>query len=140
MFFTQHSAQRSTVFAERSLTLSEDLQAPARARAWFTTHTPDLPVPAVEEALLLVSELVTNAVRHGRPEIVLQIRRLPDRIRIEVRDEGDHLPEVPADRPSLDRPTGRGLLIVAATALDWGVERTPGLNGKTVWAEIDIAR
>jgi anti-sigma regulatory factor (Ser/Thr protein kinase) len=89
--------------------------------------------------LLIVSELVTNAVRHGRPDIVLSVEMLSDRIRIEVRDGNDAVPTVPAEDPAVDRPTGRGLLIVAATASDWGVVST-GEPGKCVWAEIRADR
>ncbi len=125
--------------SEPRLTLADGLQAPAHARAWTARQLPPLPVHVVEDTLLLVSELVTNAVRHGRPDIVIALIIKPARIRVEVRDGSDTMPVVPAGHPSIDRPTGRGLLIVAATAHDWGVDRIPGITGKTVWAELDAS-
>lgn len=124
--------------AEHCLTLTEDLHAPSRARAWVSARTPDLPPATVQDTLLMVSELVTNAVRHGSPDIVLSLAVLSDRVRIAVQDRGEALPVVSA-RPSADRPAGRGLLIVAATASDWGVVREEGQQGKTVWAELPLA-
>lgn len=129
---------RPQYVSEQRLTLAESLQAPAHARAWTAQQLPPLPAHVVEDALLLVSELVTNAVRHGRPDIVISLTITSDRIRVEVRDGSDSLPMLPAGHPSIDRATGRGLLIVAATAHDWGVERIPGRTGKTVWAELDV--
>jgi anti-sigma regulatory factor (Ser/Thr protein kinase) len=117
--------------------LTEGIHAPARARAWLAAQAPHLPTNTADDALLMVSELVTNAVRHGRPDIVLSLSIASDRLRIEVYDASDDMPLVAADHPSFDRATGRGLLIVAATAEDWGVARTPGRPGKTVWAELD---
>jgi anti-sigma regulatory factor (Ser/Thr protein kinase) len=124
------------VSAEHSLTLIEGLHAPSHARAWTSERTPQLPRATAEDTLLIVSELVTNAVRHGRPEIVLHLELTGDRVRIEVQDGSDELPLVPADQPAVDRLTGRGLLIVAATASDWGIARLTGRSGKTVWAEL----
>jgi anti-sigma regulatory factor (Ser/Thr protein kinase) len=124
------------VSAEHSLVLTEGLHAPSHARAWVSARTPDVPRTTAEDALLIVSELVTNAVRHGRPEVVLQVEVRSDCVRIEVRDGSAELPVVPNDQPAVDRPTGRGLLIVAATASDWGIARTADSSGKTVWAEL----
>jgi anti-sigma regulatory factor (Ser/Thr protein kinase) len=126
------------VSADHSVTLTEGLHAPSHARAWVSARTPELPRDAAEDALLIVSELVTNAVRHGRPDVVLHLQVLGDRVRIEVRDGSERLPLIPADRPPVDRPTGRGLLIVAATASDWGISRLPGRPGKSVWAEVRL--
>ena len=116
--------------SEQRLTLADGLQAPAHARAWTAAQLPPLPSHIAEDALLLVSELVTNAVRHGRPAIEITLGITPERVRVEVRDGGDALPVVPSGQPSIDRPTGRGLLIVAATASDWGIERSPGTAGQ----------
>jgi anti-sigma regulatory factor (Ser/Thr protein kinase) len=132
--------QRSEVSAsvQNRLMLNTGLHAPAQARAWVSARTPDLPRDATDDALLIVSELVTNAVRHGEGDIVLGLDLRPDRVRIEVRDDGAGLPVVPSEHPPTDRPAGRGLLIVAATAADWGIERTDGDSGKTVWAELRL--
>ena len=54
-------------------------------------------VPTAEDALLIVSELVTNAVRHGKPDIVLSVDISAERIRIEVRDGNDAATDAPAD-------------------------------------------
>jgi anti-sigma regulatory factor (Ser/Thr protein kinase) len=84
----------------------------------------------VDTLRLLVSEVVTNAVRHGgssRP-VVLHATWNAE-VRIEVRDEGDGF--TPAARDgALDDPGGFGLLLVGRLADRWGVE-TEG--GTTVW-------
>jgi anti-sigma regulatory factor (Ser/Thr protein kinase) len=122
--------------SEQRLTLAEGLRAPALARAWVATQLPSVTQDVIEDVLLLVSELVTNAVRHGKPDIVIGVSVSPERVRVEVHDGSDALPVVPARPPSVERPTGRGLLIVSVTAADWGVERAAGQPGKTVWAEV----
>ena len=124
--------------AEHRLTLSTGLHAPSHARAWVRARTPQLPHNVREDALLMISELVTNAVRHGSTDVELSLCVLPDRVRIAVYDGSDELPVVPSANPSVDRPTGRGLLIVAATASDWGVSRAEGRTGKTVWVELPV--
>lgn len=97
-----------------------------------------LPPALVDDAALLVSELVANAVRHGRPlpggvvEVGWSVDG--DRLRLEVRDGGGN--GTPSPRPSRVSDTeGRGLAIVAAVAVDWGVESTP--DGTTVWAVLE---
>lgn len=93
----------------------------------------------IDDAELLTSELVTNAVKHAHSEVVLTVE-LGDGIRIEVDDRMaptgvvarrlEDPPEVPADEPG-----GRGLLLVNAIASRHGVEPGPG-GGKTVWFEL----
>ena len=119
-----------------TLTLEESLLAPAQARSWTDQHLLSVPPDVRADILLMVSELVTNAVRHGGPDIVLSLAVTTVRIRIEVRDSSEKLPAVPEHAPSGDRTAGRGLLIVAATATDWGVQRHADGAGKTVWAEV----
>jgi anti-sigma regulatory factor (Ser/Thr protein kinase) len=125
--------------SEQRITLAEGLHAPAQARAWVGARLPQISRQVRDDALLVVSELVTNAVRHGSPEIVVALSVSSDRVRVSVQDGNDTLPAVPATPPSMERPTGRGLLIVSATASDWGVERLPGSPGKRVWAELETA-
>ncbi|MET8179435.1 ATP-binding protein [Streptomyces sp. NPDC005336] len=88
---------------------------------------------------LLVAELASNAVRHGRvPGRDFRLRLVCEpstrTIRIEVSDaREDRLPAIPAT-PSADEESGRGLLLVDLLATRWGT--TPRIPvGKTVWAE-----
>jgi anti-sigma regulatory factor (Ser/Thr protein kinase) len=82
-----------------------------------------------ERAAVCGSELVSNAVRHGAPPIVLTVVRGADAVVIAVAD-GSREPPRPRAAPD-DDPTGRGTLIVDRLADRWGVEFLPG--GKQVW-------
>ena len=89
----------------------------------------------VEVAILLVSELITNAIRHacgdGSP---LELRVVPSgtTLRIEILD-GDPHPPVPRVPGELDG-SGYGFVLVEAFADDWGVSLTG--TGKSVWIEL----
>jgi anti-sigma regulatory factor (Ser/Thr protein kinase) len=87
-----------------------------------------------ETALLLVSELATNAIRHGAPPVRLSLRLEQDRLRVEVTDSSPALPEV--GHPSPDETGGRGLLIVQQLAAKWGARALPRRVGKTVWFDL----
>lgn len=84
-------------------------------------------------ALLVSSELVTNAYRHGRGEIELRLSVHDDRLRIEVIDHGrDAAPAV--REQAADGTGGWGLRIVDQLALQWGV-----FEGAThVWADLAL--
>ncbi|MBT2528482.1 ATP-binding protein [Streptomyces sp. ISL-99] len=92
----------------------------------------------VEDVLLCVSELATNALLHGVPPgrgYQLRLLLYGQTLRIEVHDSGDGLPHL--RKPARDGESGRGLLLVAALADRWGVgERDPG---KIVWCEFGVA-
>jgi anti-sigma regulatory factor (Ser/Thr protein kinase) len=91
---------------------------------------------AKQDALVIASELVTNAVVHGTEPIVLEVSVLDHRLRLAVCD-GDNGRSVVAVRDvSEGVTTGRGLKIVDALAHRWGVEGHRG--GKSVWAELDV--
>ncbi|MGP3947234.1 ATP-binding protein [Streptomyces sp. 7N604] len=95
-------------------------------------------VGVMDAAQVCVSELVTNAIRHGVPagrETLLVLRMADSRLRIEVHDSGDGRPV--ARRPVADDETGRGLLLVGELSDDWGVERSEPV-GKVVWAEFSV--
>lgn len=86
--------------------------------------------------MLLVSELVTNALLHARSEIDLVLRVLEKAVRCEVYDGSRATPTLrPVDSAAV---TGRGLALVAHLASDWGTERTP--DGKVVWFEVQVMR
>jgi len=89
------------------------------------------------DAVLLLSELVTNAVVHAGTEIQVTITLDGDVLRVEVRDDDPRLPRV--RHFSMLSGTGRGLALVAGTADSWDVERLPE-GGKKVWFELHSAR
>ena len=82
---------------------------------------------------LLVSEVVTNAVVHGRSDAEVSVRLLDDRVRVEVVDRGD----MPVRRRDAgdEATSGRGTALVEALSSAWGIEELP--VGKMVWFEVD---
>jgi hypothetical protein len=90
---------------------------------------------AAEDVLLVVSELVTNACLHAEGPDELRISCDNKVLRIEVSDRGAGQP-APRTPHRAGRPGGHGMFIVQRLCLDWGVVRTPGVAGKTVWAEL----
>ncbi|MEU1601200.1 ATP-binding protein [Streptomyces sp. NPDC005708] len=79
---------------------------------------------------MIVSELVTNAVRYGTPP--LRLRLIKDRtLTCEVHDGNPLAPRL-RHAKTIDEG-GRGLFIIAQLAQNWGVRYSP--DGKTVWAE-----
>ncbi|GGW32081.1 ATP-binding protein [Streptomyces lucensis JCM 4490] len=108
----------------------------ARAAVRGQLHGWDLDGVA-DLAALLVSELVTNAMRHATGPIGVRLVRpagLDGALRVEV---SDPLPDPPRERVA--RPedeNGRGLQLVAGSSLRWGTR--PGENGKAVWFELAV--
>jgi two-component sensor histidine kinase len=103
------------------------------ARAFVDTHSPRLTVARREDARLMVSELVTNALRHGAGVIALRLTTGRHELTIEVTDEGSGRVEMssPADAAG-----GWGLRIVDDLADAWGTE-----SGSTrVWFRLLLGR
>jgi anti-sigma regulatory factor (Ser/Thr protein kinase) len=84
----------------------------------------------VDDAVLLTSELATNAVQHARSAFDVTMTRQANAIRIAVADDSHRLPSLPDQVPYAEG--GRGLLIVQALSSEWGAEPVPG-DGKVVW-------
>ncbi|MEV5887504.1 ATP-binding protein [Streptomyces sp. NPDC052020] len=95
-----------------------------------------LPPKLTEDAVLLVSELVGNAVHHtGARVFGLRMRRRPGWIRVEVRDPSRGLPcLIPVRETDI---SGRGLFLVAKLSDRWGVDLLP--RGKRTWFEMRVA-
>ncbi|WP_445256348.1 SpoIIE family protein phosphatase [Nocardioides aurantiacus] len=122
-----------------STTVSFTAGSPAEvsdARAFTHRHLhswgvgPDL----ADTAVLLVSEMVTNALVHAGGPARLELSVASDRLRIAVTDVEPHEPALGA--PDQDSTHGRGVLLVEALATAWGV--APSGSGKTVWAELRL--
>lgn len=89
---------------------------------------------AVDVAGLLTSELVTNAVVHGATTVGLLATLSEHRLRVEASDRSAKAPVVRA--AASDDTDGRGLVVVASLATDWGYEMRP--TGKSVWFELAL--
>ncbi|HUR75299.1 MAG TPA: ATP-binding protein [Sporichthya sp.] len=115
----------------RQVVLPADTTAPRAAREFLAEACCGSHVSAVvEEAQLLVSELVTNAVRYGAPPIELQVRCAGDNcLRVRVRDSEPGTPE--PRTPDPDAESGRGLLLVDLVSDAWGSEYDE--DGKAIW-------
>jgi anti-sigma regulatory factor (Ser/Thr protein kinase) len=112
-------------------------EARRRTLAWLARH-PIGQAPA-ETAILIVSELVTNAVVHSASSVISCTLRLGGGLLyIEVTDEGTGEREPAVREAAADDVSGRGLLLVSTLSKAWGVTfAVPG--GLTVWAAVRAA-
>jgi len=84
---------------------------------------------------LAISELVTNAVTHGRGDVEVEVRCEDGSVHAEVTDHGGGRPVV-QDKADLGEPGGWGLRLVSEVADDWGTTITPTTT--TVWLRLAI--
>jgi serine/threonine-protein kinase RsbW len=114
--------------------LPSSAAAPASARRAVGGLSGRVSERRLRDVLLLVSELVTNAVRHATGDHLRLVVTLDDRaLRVEVHDRGEGFePRAPAPDPA--RPSGWGLYLVAELADRWGVDHAPRTR---VWFEMD---
>jgi GAF domain-containing protein/anti-sigma regulatory factor (Ser/Thr protein kinase) len=89
----------------------------------------------VDTARLLLDEVITNAVQHTVGDVRVRLVRRARRLRVEVTDHSNRLPDVRPIDP--DAENGRGLYIVETLADVWGHE-TMDSGGKTVWFELSL--
>ncbi|MGN6473193.1 MAG: ATP-binding protein, partial [Mycobacteriales bacterium] len=85
-----------------------------------------------DDAMLVATELATNAVRHAQSDFTLSIAHAPHGVRLAI---GDTIAGMTTHPPDPDDTGGRGLQIIAGIARAWG--HHPAANGKLVWAEIE---
>ncbi|MFD4791103.1 SpoIIE family protein phosphatase [Streptomyces sp. NPDC058459] len=93
----------------------------------------ELPGDAADTALLVVSELVTNALVHTEGQVRLDLSLVGDRLRIAVTDSSPRGPLKPTS-VGWEATGGRGILLVEAVSRAWGT--VPVSGGKQVWAEL----
>lgn len=89
---------------------------------------------STSSALIVISELVTNAIVHGHDPIEVSMTCRDGSVRVAVSDGGGGA-VAPAD-PAEREVGGHGLHLVEAMSLAWGVDDTPA--GKTVWADLGL--
>ncbi|MGW2353509.1 SpoIIE family protein phosphatase [Actinacidiphila glaucinigra] len=139
---TEGSPRQLRVLAARTRTLDTttvatwDLTADPSAVSAARKHvTAQLTAWNLDEAtpttVLIVSELVTNAIRHAQPPLYLRLIRCDTSLTCEVTDGSTTTPHLRRAR-TLDE-SGRGLFIVAQLTCRWGTRHHP--QGKTIWAE-----
>ena len=122
---------RPTELYQRGVRLTRKPAAAAEARSQVRVANRDWKIPVDPDiALLLASDLVTNAIMHGAGEtLTLAIRCSRGHLRIDVYDKSRYRPVGANDL--VDAGTGRGLVLVAALSADWGSFRTPA--GKAMY-------
>lgn len=127
--------QAQSPMAEHATDLPVEPVSAGRARRFVSTALAEWQLAAItDEAILLTSEVVTNALLHTASErIRLRLALLSDAIRVEV-DDSSVTPPHPRNYSELSG-TGRGLALVQAAARAWGADPHPP-HGKTVWFEI----
>ncbi|MET8701941.1 ATP-binding protein [Kitasatospora sp. NPDC004723] len=105
---------------------------------WYPVHAaPGAGDGTAEDVVLLIAELVANAMLHGDGPLEMVLEVTGARLRVEVSDRSPVMPTLRRPHnPAL--PGGHGLFIVERTADRWGAE--PHSQGKTIWAEVDTAR
>lgn len=101
------------------------------ARAFVSDQLAYLPPDPAFDVELMVSELVTNCIRHTSSDFVLVVEAEADDIRVEVTDSGPGNPRL--ETPALTQATGRGLHIVDGLSQEWGVSSGADPSHKTVW-------
>jgi anti-sigma regulatory factor (Ser/Thr protein kinase) len=117
-----------------AVSLPADARSVAAARLLLRTALDGHRSAAVEDAVLMISELVTNAVRHTRDVVLVLVTLHRATLRVDVSDNDPTMPVAPDAEDNAT--SGRGLRIVQALADHWGI--TPTADGKTIWFEIDL--
>jgi anti-sigma regulatory factor (Ser/Thr protein kinase) len=121
------------VTANATLQLTQSVEAPGTARGFALEMADRSGLGAMTSTLLLLtSELVTNAVVHGRGPVRIKLYVRDRDVVVEVTDNGPGLPQ--QRTPDQFAVDGRGLLLVSALSSTWGVELHD--TGKTVWCSL----
>jgi anti-sigma regulatory factor (Ser/Thr protein kinase) len=117
-----------------SATFPGEARSIARARRFVSAELVGVVAVAVDDIALMVSELVTNAIRHAGTEFRVNVERTPQDVRVSVTDGAPGHPV--ARRPAPHELSGRGLMIVDRLSDAWGVDERG--RGKTVWFSVAL--
>ncbi len=117
--------------------LSQSIDEPARARAFVAEWLETVPFETRADAVLLVSELVSNVVRHGALPARMVLTQNGGRLRVVVEDSNPAMPGPPGP-PDAAAGGGRGLIIVSSIAAAWGISTAPDRPGKGVWFDLAL--
>jgi serine phosphatase RsbU (regulator of sigma subunit) len=132
-----HSAGQPATRTLAALDVGGGTEVVPGARRLIRSTLSGLPHWVVDDAELVVTELVTNAVLHGERPAQLRVIDVGGGVRLEMEDSGRAAPILL--RHGGDSMTGRGLSLVAALASEWGV-RQGATAGKVVWAQLSTAQ
>lgn len=121
-----------------SFAVSTGRNAPSAVRDALRERAGHLGEPLRDDLLLLLSEVVTNAVRHsgagdGDP-IAIELEENSDHVRVEVTDPGNGFARPDRPVPDLTKTGGLGLVLVDRLSRAWGTHMTP--KGSLVWFEL----
>lgn len=121
------------------LAVSEDAMSVPLARRFVAAQLDRWSVGAsvVSDAVLVTSELVTNALQHGAAPRRLELELSPDRLRIAVRDAGTGRPLRRVVEDADGEESGRGLVLLEAIGANWGTEARAA-TGKCVWCDLAL--
>ena len=115
-------------------TFPDDVRSAQAARSFVREQVVGCAESTIEAVVLVVSELVTNAVLHARSAVSVEVRRCSrGGVHVEVSDSSRSMPV--RTPPSDTALSGRGVALVEAVSTRWGVRSRT--RGKTVWFEVD---
>lgn len=115
--------------------MQREVDSPAAARRWLGALLSEVAPRSMDDACLLVSELVTNAFIHGGGSPTVRARLDDDELFLSVTDTTSARP-VPRPLGTADETGGLGLVIVDRLTSAWGADTVPG--GKVVWARMPL--
>lgn len=112
-----------------SAVYAQDADSIRRAREFVAGVLSQASAELRERAVLITSELATNAIRHAHSTFTVTADLTPEEVYVTVTDTGQALPLLRHPQPT--EPHGRGLMIVNALADRWGIDTQSA--SKTVW-------
>lgn len=132
-----HAAERPPLRRFRNVPLPHSPAAPIMARAVVREACEVWGLPrTIDDALLVVSELVENAVRHAHSESVLRVELRPSGLSLSVRDNDPSPPVLESPGPEV--PGHRGVQLVDRVSVAWGCAPSSD-GGKIVWAVLGLS-